>query len=65
MTLYQPVQPDDLSRPPVPTPGCATCTELAIIRDDARAQGNRSAETDADVLMRSHQHRDHTSRTTR
>ncbi|MFC4464937.1 hypothetical protein ACFPH6_10350 [Streptomyces xiangluensis] len=63
--MHQPVQPDELNRPPVPTPGCATCTELAITRDDARARGNRRAETDADVLLRRHQHSDHACRTTR
>ncbi|GGL00665.1 hypothetical protein GCM10010094_71640 [Streptomyces flaveus] len=59
MTLHQPVQPDDLSCPPVPAPGCGTCTELAITRDDARTYGNRSAETDANVLLRRHLCRDH------
>ncbi|MEU5348106.1 hypothetical protein AB0H18_46215 [Streptomyces sp. NPDC020766] len=47
-------QKEDLSRPPVPVPGCPACTELAIRRDDARARCNRSAETDADVLLRRH-----------
>ncbi|WP_063741894.1 hypothetical protein [Streptomyces yerevanensis] len=61
--LHQPVPPDDLSRPPVPVPGCGTCTELAIRRDDARARCNRSAETDANVLLRHHLRRDHASRT--
>jgi len=47
-------QEEDLSRPPVPVPGCPACTELAIRRDDARAWCDRSAETDADVLLRRH-----------
>ncbi|GGX87065.1 hypothetical protein [Streptomyces fructofermentans] len=47
-------QEDGPGRPPVPVPGCAACTELAVRRDDARARYNRSAETDADVLLRRH-----------
>ncbi|MEU9879271.1 hypothetical protein AB0I05_24025 [Streptomyces phaeochromogenes] len=54
MTARQAVDEEDLSRPPVPVPGCPACTELAIRRDDARARCNRSAETDADVLLRRH-----------
>ncbi|WP_344391941.1 hypothetical protein [Streptomyces vastus] len=63
--MHQPAQPDGLSRPSVPTPGCATCTELAITRDDARVRGNRSAATDADILLRRHQRGEHACRTTR
>ena len=52
-------QEEDLSRPPVPVSGCPTCTELAIRRDDARAWCDRSAETDADVLLRRHLRAEH------
>lgn len=50
---------DEIGRPPVPVPGCGTCAELAVRRDEARARYDRSAETDANVLMRHHQRRDH------
>ncbi|UUU24212.1 DUF7848 domain-containing protein [Streptomyces sp. DSM 40750] len=50
-----------LGRPPVPVPGCVTCAELAVRRDEARARYDRSAETDANVLLRHHQRRDHTT----
>jgi hypothetical protein len=54
-------QGDDLSRPPVPVPvsGCPTCTELAILRDDARTWFNSSKETDANVLLRRHLRAEH------
>jgi hypothetical protein len=45
--------------PPVPVPGCAACAELAARRDEARARYDGSAETDANVLLRHHQRRDH------
>ncbi|MEU6222423.1 hypothetical protein [Streptomyces sp. NPDC047042] len=48
-----------MSRPPVPAPGCATCTDLAGRREAARARFDHSAETDANVLMRQHQGREH------
>lgn len=52
--------PDDgTSRPPVPAPGCAACTDLAARREVARAWFDRSAETDANVLLRQHQRREH------
>ncbi|MFB7089492.1 hypothetical protein [Streptomyces sp. NPDC056296] len=54
-----PPDPDDLSRPPRPRPDCAECAELARSRDDARAAYDRSAETDANVLLRQHQRREH------
>lgn len=40
---------------PAPVPGCATCTALAAQREDARAEFDRSGETDANVLLRRHQ----------
>ncbi|WP_371577978.1 hypothetical protein [Streptomyces sp. NBC_01314] len=49
----------DLGRPPVPVPGCATCAGLAVRRDEARARYDGSAETDANVLLRHHQRREH------
>lgn len=49
----------DTSRPPVPVPGCTTCTELAEQREDARAHFDGSKETDANVLMRQHQRREY------
>ncbi|MFF7264916.1 hypothetical protein ACFZCL_32200 [Streptomyces sp. NPDC008159] len=49
----------ELGRPPVPVPGCAACAELAARRDEARARYDGSAETDANVLLRHHQRRDH------
>ncbi|MFF4584036.1 hypothetical protein [Streptomyces sp. NPDC001388] len=48
-----------LRRPPEPAPDCAECGELAAARDRARAAHDRSAETDADVLLRSHQRQQH------
>ncbi|WP_435613174.1 hypothetical protein [Streptomyces sp. bgisy159] len=54
-----PVIDDDLSRPPQPVPGCATCAELLVLREAARAAYDRSAETDANVLLRRHQRKDH------
>ncbi|MFI9819790.1 hypothetical protein ACIHFC_04825 [Streptomyces sp. NPDC052013] len=45
--------------PPEPVPDCTECAELAAWRDDARAAGNGSAETDADVLLARHQRQDH------
>ncbi|MFD1663309.1 hypothetical protein ACFSL4_35385 [Streptomyces caeni] len=51
--------PEDMSRPPLPVRGCATCGELAGLREAARAEYDRSAETDANVLLRQHQRRKH------
>lgn len=56
MTLRQ---HESLGRPPVPVPGCEGCAELAVRRDEARARYDRSAETDANVLLRQHQRREH------
>ncbi|MER5547986.1 hypothetical protein ACWDBD_05265 [Streptomyces sp. NPDC001118] len=54
-----PPDPEDLSRPPWPIPGCPACTELAGRREAARAEHDRSAETDANVLLRQHQRKEH------
>ncbi|MFE2421811.1 hypothetical protein [Streptomyces hokutonensis] len=51
--------PYDIGTPPSPIPGCASCADLAALRHDARARGDGTAETDANVLLRRHQHRDH------
>lgn len=50
---------DDLSRPPLPVPGCPACAELAGLRETARAECDRSAETDANVLLRQHRRQEH------
>ena len=50
---------DDPARPPSPVPGCATCEELALRRDRARAAFDGSAVTDANVLLRQHQRDEH------
>lgn len=51
--------PGYFSRPPLPVRGCPTCTELDGQRDAARAEYDRSAETDANVLLRQHQRQEH------
>ncbi|MFJ9631958.1 hypothetical protein ACIRU8_30090 [Streptomyces sp. NPDC101175] len=51
--------PYDIGTPPAPVPDCAACTELAALRHEARTRGDGTAETDANVLLRRHQHRDH------
>ncbi|MEV5437820.1 hypothetical protein AB0K80_17655 [Streptomyces sp. NPDC052682] len=56
---------EDLSRPPVPVPGCGDCAELAVRRDQARARADGTAETDANVLLRRHQRGDHAGVTDR
>ncbi|KOV76198.1 MULTISPECIES: hypothetical protein [unclassified Streptomyces] len=50
---------DDAGRPPRPVPGCAVCLELAERRETARVAYDRSAETDANVLLRQHQRKEH------
>jgi hypothetical protein len=50
---------DDISRPPRPVPGCAACAELVERRQAARDAYDRSAETDANVLLRQHQRQEH------
>ncbi|MGW0813248.1 DUF7848 domain-containing protein [Streptomyces viridiviolaceus] len=49
----------EVGPPPEPVTGCATCTGLAERRDRARAAGDGSAETDADVLLARHQRLQH------
>lgn len=44
---------------PSPIPDCQACTDLAVLRYEARARNDGTAETDANVLLRRHQHRDH------
>ncbi|MEU8520361.1 hypothetical protein [Streptomyces sp. NBC_01216] len=44
----------DLSRPPVPAPGCTECAGLVEERAAARSRCDWSAETDANVLLRRH-----------
>ncbi|MBL1081764.1 hypothetical protein JK359_07175 [Streptomyces actinomycinicus] len=50
---------DDVGRPPRPVPGCAACLELGERREAARVAYDRSAETDANVLLRQHQRKEH------
>ncbi|WP_328562018.1 hypothetical protein [Streptomyces coelicoflavus] len=52
----------DVGPPPEPVPGCATCVGLAERRAHARAAGDGSAETDADVLLARHRRREHRDR---
>ncbi|RSS35257.1 hypothetical protein [Streptomyces sp. WAC08241] len=49
----------DLSRPPRPVPHCVACALLVRERRGAQERHDRSAETDANVLMRRHLARDH------
>ncbi|MEU2712494.1 hypothetical protein [Streptomyces sp. NPDC007205] len=58
-TRAVPPDPDDLSRPPRPVPGCPACMRMAELREAARAVCDRSAETDANVLLRQHQRQEH------
>jgi hypothetical protein len=51
--------PAELDRPPQPVEGCAACGRLADRRAEARAAYDRSAEADANVLLRHHQRREH------
>ncbi|MFF4170938.1 hypothetical protein [Streptomyces sp. NPDC001744] len=48
-----------LSRPPRPVPHCTACALLVRERREARERCDRSAETDANVLLRRHLSRDH------
>ncbi|MFF8994137.1 hypothetical protein ACF09H_30290 [Streptomyces sp. NPDC014983] len=57
--LAMPPDPNDLNRPPRPVPGCSTCLTLAERREVAQAEYDRSAETDANVLLRTHQRQEH------
>lgn len=54
-----PQDAEDISRPPTPVPGCTTCADLERRRHTARAAHDRSAETDADVLLRQHRREAH------
>ncbi len=58
-TRAVPPDPEDLSRPPWPVPGCAECTHLDDRRETARAAHDHSAATDANVLLRQHQRAEH------
>ncbi|MET9255853.1 hypothetical protein [Streptomyces sp. NPDC003717] len=58
-TLATPPGPGDVSRPPEPVEGCPTCLWLADRRVAARASFDHSAVTDANVLMREHQRKEH------
>lgn len=48
--------PDDYAWPdhPPPAPGCLDCANLATRRRHARARGDGTSATDANVLMRQH-----------
>ncbi|SDN10274.1 hypothetical protein SAMN04487981_103574 [Streptomyces sp. cf386] len=50
---------EEFGRPPVPVVGCAECESLAVRRAQARAEFDGSAATDANVLLRRHQRREH------
>ncbi|MEV7393478.1 MULTISPECIES: hypothetical protein [unclassified Streptomyces] len=58
-TWAVPPDPEDLSRPPRPVPGCVECGELDGRRETARAGHDHSAATDANVLLRQHQRAAH------
>ncbi|MFI9630498.1 hypothetical protein [Streptomyces sp. NPDC052042] len=47
-------QPLRLDRDPEPVDGCAGCTELANVRDRARAGGDMTTVTDCNVFLRRH-----------
>ncbi|MFG2329356.1 hypothetical protein ACGFMM_07000 [Streptomyces sp. NPDC048604] len=49
----------DLGRPPEPLRHCVPCALLAEQRRAARLRGDRSAETDANVLLRRHFAQEH------
>jgi hypothetical protein len=42
-------------RQPEPHPDCPECRSLAVARTEARATADRSAVSDANVLLRHHQ----------
>ncbi|MEW1774035.1 hypothetical protein [Streptomyces sp. NPDC086777] len=58
-TRTLPPDPEDLSRPPWPVPGCAECTHLDDRRETARVAHDHSGATDANVLLRQHQRAEH------
>ncbi|WP_252395584.1 hypothetical protein [Streptantibioticus parmotrematis] len=47
-----PLRQDQLE--PTPVEGCLGCTELANVRDRARAGGDMTTVTDCNVYMRRH-----------
>ena len=51
--------PQNPQEPPAPVRDCSACADLAALRDQTRARHDRSAETDANVLLRRHQQRYH------
>ncbi|MFJ6918051.1 hypothetical protein ACIQUX_29395 [Streptomyces sp. NPDC101133] len=51
--------PGDQDRPPLPVPGCDACAWLADRRETARAAFDHSAVSDANVLLRQHQRKEH------
>ncbi|MFE9706659.1 hypothetical protein [Streptomyces sp. NPDC005930] len=58
-TLATPPAPGTPERPPRPVPDCAACAWLADRREAARAAFDHSAVTDANVLLRQHQRKEH------
>ncbi|MGW3860775.1 hypothetical protein ACWEDZ_04740 [Streptomyces sp. NPDC005047] len=58
-TLATPSAPGDPGRPPTPVPGCDACAWLAARRQAGRAAHDHSAVTDANVLLRQHQRKEH------
>jgi hypothetical protein len=58
-TLATPPAPGGWERPPLPVPGCDACAWLADRREAARAAFDHSAVTDANVLLRQHQRKEH------
>lgn len=43
-----------LDQGPDPVPGCAGCTELANVRDQARTVGDQTTVTDCNVYLSRH-----------
>ncbi|WP_217140956.1 hypothetical protein [Streptomyces sp. AC627_RSS907] len=58
-SLATPPAPGDPGRPPAPVSGCEACAWLADRREAARAVFDHSAVTDANVLLRQHQRKEH------
>ncbi|MFC9463579.1 hypothetical protein [Streptomyces coelicoflavus] len=54
-----PATPGDQDRPPLPVPDCEACAWLADRRETARAAFDHSAVSDANVLLRQHQRKEH------
>ncbi|WP_181787907.1 hypothetical protein [Streptomyces phytophilus] len=57
-SMADPVYLPDMFPPAdtAPAPGCGRCAELAADRATARAEGDLSAVSDANVLIRRHPH---------